>query len=455
MAAQDGKLKTKISLSGGSPSASDAMQAATPAQDAGTSFEWPSPNYDAYDAYDGVPGDGTDYQGGFDYRDDYQQDQEVPQYDDVPQDDFPQDATAAAATGYGATSKATKSRKKAYKRASIVFLGIFIISGTLLALMLGTKWLKAQAYSGLAANNDMAVSMADKTVATDDLKHEETPSGRDWAGLIATNGDIKYWMNVENKPIDYPLVQHQNDQNYYLKHDFWGGYDIAGTPFIDVRNFLTDKHLLTYGHHITGSETMYSTVNKAWNPDEFAQIGKLTLEAPVDVATGKVSYEIFYPAFAFMVDQSYQTIQTFEFESDAQFRVWLTGMANEATATNEYTEYLCRNARRAVTFVTCASDTPNQRERTLVVFVSVAAPSTSYEDANFLPQDIAEVTAQQQAAAQAQQTAQIQQAQQQATSPTNPQMATGLVPLHLLNVGTTALVSRIPSSPLLDAAPGK
>lgn len=279
-------------------------------------------------------------------------------------------------------------QKRSYKKASVALVAVSIVSVTILALVLGSRWLRNKAYTDLAP--DMDITLQDGTTQ-EDLRPHDPPPSRDWSALRAENPDIKYWMTVEHKPIDYPLVQHETDQNYYLKHDFWGGYDIAGTPFIDVRNYLSDKHLITYGHHIAGSDTMYSTVNKAWKQSEFDEIGKLTLESPTD--DGKTAYEIFYPAFAFMVDQSYQTIQTFDFESDAAFREWLLGMAADASSTNEYTDYLCRNAQRAVTFVTCASDTPNQRERTLLIFVSVAAPSTSYDDANFLPRDIADAMA--------------------------------------------------------------
>lgn len=436
-----GGLRSKISLS----SRADAASAASEPQTTSVpEYDYRSEEPATYDGFDDI-------------------DQRISQYDDEfvlttdqqYQDGFIYDATATATNSMETYEtnlqykNASEGRKKIYKRASIVFLGIFIVSGTLLALMLGTNWLKDKAYTDLSS--DMSVPLRENTSTPPVTPSEPSTPTRDWAGLRAENPDIKYWMNVERKPIDYPLVQHETDQNYYLKHDFWGNYSNAGTPFIDVRNFLTDKHLLTYGHHITGSDTMYSTVNKAWDPDEFAEIGKLTLEAPTD--TGGTSYEIFYPAFAFMVDQSYQTIQEFEFASDAAFRDWLRGMANEASATNEWTDYLVRNARRSVTFVTCASDTPNQRERTLIIFISVAAPSTSYQDANFLPQDVAEIMAQQQATTTAAATQGSPATQEQAPTET-PHVATRLNPIGwLARKIPSPITTTLPCSPLLDGKP--
>ena len=336
---------------------------------------------------------------------------------------------AVAMYGY---ESASQKRKRLYRRVSIMFFGVFIVSGTLLALMLGTNWLKDKAYKDLSS--DMTIKMKDGTTQASPMDAPDTP-GRNWAELRAENPDIKYWMTVENKPIDYPLVQHESDQNFYLKHNFWGDYSTAGTPFIDVRNYaMTDKHLLTYGHHITGSETMYSTVNKAWKPEEFAEIGNLTLEFPDE--NDVTHYEIYYPAFAFMVDQSYQTIQTFDYADDADFRNWLRGMADEATSTNERTDYLVRNARRAVSFVTCASDTPNQRERTIIVFISVAAPSTSRDLAGFMPRDVADLAP--------------------ATTDAPAQVAIRLNPVSLIAKKVPGLASTggvIPNSPLLTGKP--
>lgn len=452
----EGQLRQKISL--GTPS----QPASAPADNAPA----PAATVPEYD-----------YRAEADYRNEARHagtevinsiDERISQYDDEYmitddmqyQDGFVYDATATASSSMGTYEtnleykNASEGRKKLYRRASIVFLGIFIVSGTLLALMLGTNWLKNKAYVDLSS--DMSVPMTDKTTATTVQNTPPVEATRNWAALREENPHIKYWMNVEHKPIDYPLVQHPSDQMYYLKHDFWGNDSTAGTPFIDYRNYLTDKHILTYGHHITGSETMYSTVNKAWKPDEFAEIGKLTLEAPTD--TDGTSYEIFYPAFAFMVDQSYQTIQEFEFADDAAFRQWLLGMANEASAKNEWTDYLVRNARRALTFVTCASDTPNQRERTIIVFIAVTAPSTSYDNANFLPQDIAEVTAQQQLQQQA--TSMVaadasvaNQAPGQPSTLGQPHIATKLSPIKWLAGNLEVPNATLPDSPLLTGKP--
>lgn len=267
-------------------------------------------------------------------------------------------------------------KKRRYRRLSIAALGVFIVTVTLLALMGATEWMRRQSYKDLS--NEVNIDMNDTTEAVQ--LNQPAAGGRDWKSLQEENPDIRFWMTVENKPIDYPLVQHPTSQEYYLKHGFYGESTLYGIPFIDTRESATARHLLTYGHHVTGSEQMYSTVNKAWDQDEFNEIGNLTLEMPVD--GGGTAYQTFYPAFATQVDQSYETIQEFDFESDEAFRTWLWGMANGAAeadkvyaiAKSENVLQLCSQAHRALTFVTCASDTPNQPQRTLITFIATEGP---------------------------------------------------------------------------------
>lgn len=264
-----------------------------------------------------------------------------------------------------ASGKAKK--KKIYKRLMIVAIGIFIITATLVGLMVLEDFMQTQAYQSLA--KDTKITVMEDTTEETELERPVIASSRDWATLMDINPDIKYWLHVDNKPIDYPLVQHPSSQEYYLKHGFDGEPTKLGTLFIDVRESPGARHLLTYGHHITGSDKMYSTVNKSWDQGAFSEIGNLTLEMPIE--GGGTAYETFYPAFSFQVDQSYQTIQTFDFVNDDEFHRWLWEMANEATAKSPDVFYLCVNAHRALTFVTCASDTPNQRGRTLVIFIAL------------------------------------------------------------------------------------
>lgn len=69
--------------------------------------------------------------------------------------------------------------------------------------------------------------------------------------LAAMNGDYACWLYAPGTPIDYPVVQGE-DNSYYLHRLFNGEHNACGTLFIDYRNLsgFQDPNTLIYGHHM-------------------------------------------------------------------------------------------------------------------------------------------------------------------------------------------------------------
>lgn len=69
--------------------------------------------------------------------------------------------------------------------------------------------------------------------------------------LSAMNGDYACWLYAPDTPIDYPVVQGE-DNSYYLHRLFNGEHNACGTLFIDYRNLsdFQDPNTLIYGHHM-------------------------------------------------------------------------------------------------------------------------------------------------------------------------------------------------------------
>jgi sortase B len=76
------------------------------------------------------------------------------------------------------------------------------------------------------------------------------------------------------------------------------------------------------------------------------------------------------PLCAMRQDMSYEQIQRFDFEDDGSFREWLETIIDDSTARVSGDEGLVARASRAVSVVTCSSDLPGQRDRTILVFVA-------------------------------------------------------------------------------------
>lgn len=78
--------------------------------------------------------------------------------------------------------------------------------------------------------------------------------------LRQINPEVFGWLVVEGTPIDYPLVQAQ-DNAKYVNTDVKGNFSLAGSIFLDCRNHssFTDVNHVLYGHHMQ-KEAMFGSL---------------------------------------------------------------------------------------------------------------------------------------------------------------------------------------------------
>jgi len=79
--------------------------------------------------------------------------------------------------------------------------------------------------------------------------------------LLAINHDFTGWIKVGGTAVDYPIVKH-SDNDYYLDKDFYGNENIAGSIYMDYRNFGNelDGNIILYGHNMKNG-TMFNSLN--------------------------------------------------------------------------------------------------------------------------------------------------------------------------------------------------
>lgn len=188
----------------------------------------------------------------------------------------------------------------------------------------------------------------------------------DSASLLQRNGEYVAWLTVDGTSVSLPVVNpiEIHASGWYLNHDFDGSENYLGCPFLDVRSQgVGGRHLLVYGHNIANSHAMFSDLHMAYEQDTFDNVGTARLV----VADG--STLTFEPAFAMSVDESYGTVQRFEFADGSQVFDWLVQYEADASAGSASADKLIVSADRVLTLATCTSNTPGRRWRTLVVFV--------------------------------------------------------------------------------------
>lgn len=151
----------------------------------------------------------------------------------------PPTGSPALETGDGPPSSALRLGKAvvalldaAVDRVVLIFLIL------LLSLGLYCLYDSSQVYSSA----DAAQYSAFKPVADDSPNFTE---------LRAMNPEVVGWLNVNDTPIDYPVVQGSDNQKY-LNTTVEGEYRLSGSIFLDCQNSpaFTDFNSIVYGHHM-------------------------------------------------------------------------------------------------------------------------------------------------------------------------------------------------------------
>ena len=155
------------------------------------------------------------------------------------------------------------------------------------------------------------------------------------------NSEYKFWINISNTVIDYPVVQ-SKDNEFYLKNNFYREEDIAGTIFIDCKNDISnDKNLILYGHNMRNG-SMFADINK-FKEKNFFDNGKIKI-----IKEGK---EYFYEVFSIFIENSSNVNLKSNFINDDDFYEYIDILKNKSLYKKESIE---SNISNIITLYTCS-----------------------------------------------------------------------------------------------------
>lgn len=94
----------------------------------------------------------------------------------------------------------------------------------------------------------------------------------DFSELLAINPDVVGWISIEDTPVDYPVLQ-GDDNEFYLRHGLDGEYLNEGIPYVDYEcDVENGRHLIIYGHNMGVGETdRFSSLQNYKDPDYYTQ----------------------------------------------------------------------------------------------------------------------------------------------------------------------------------------
>lgn len=119
--------------------------------------------------------------------------------------------------------------------------------------------------------------------------------GIDFDALHETNEDIYAWITIPDTNVDYPVLQHPAELDYYLDHNLDGSRGYPGciySQFLNAKDF-SDFNTILYGHNMNAG-TMFANLHYYEDPvffEEHPYVYIYTEEGPL-------VYQIF-AAYAF------------------------------------------------------------------------------------------------------------------------------------------------------------
>jgi sortase B len=180
--------------------------------------------------------------------------------------------------------------------------------------------------------------------------NEVTAENRiDFNALLAVNPQTVGWVQIDNTPLEYPVVQTDNN-DHYLHYNFNNEESIEGTIFLDcLCNTARTRNNVLYGHYMT-NESMFGSLWRYQQQSYFTEHPVIKFDRPNDPG----DWEIFA---AYITDADYDYRQP-EFNDDAEFLAYM----NRCKACSLYdTGVIVQPTDKVLTLSTCIYTFENAR----------------------------------------------------------------------------------------------
>ncbi len=229
----------------------------------------------------------------------------------------------------------------------VICLIVFCGSGAYLANYFYKAW-----------SAQKAIPVADGS-SGDLLTDKGTIIGK-YAGLYQKNPDLIGWVKIEGTKIDYPVMQTQNDPEFYLHRDFDKQDSDSGIPFMDAESdiFVPTCNWLVYGHHMKSGIMFHDLVK--YEDREFYQKHP-TFQFDTIYKGGQGTYQIIAACYSKIYDQEDDVFKYYQYAGitdEEQFNEYVAGVkaisGYDTGVTAEYGDQL-------VTLSTCAYQTEEGR----------------------------------------------------------------------------------------------
>lgn len=198
-------------------------------------------------------------------------------------------------------------------------------------------------------------NLRDEVFISTEQSTEEKPNKQvevpvDFDKLKKANPDIYAWISIPEVNVDYPILQSETDNGYYLKHTINGQKSVYGSIYTENYNSkdFSDFNTLVYGHNMKNG-TMFGSLKKYRDVQFFNENRYITVYLPGRI----LKYEIFA---AYTWDNKH-VLLTRNFESAANRKTYIEDIFAVRDMNSQISKDIAVTENdRIITLSTCMND---------------------------------------------------------------------------------------------------
>lgn len=119
----------------------------------------------------------------------------------------------------------------------------------------------------------------------------------DFEALWEQNPDIYAWIYIEDTPVDYPILQSdEDDPDYYLEHTVDYVEGLPGSIFTESNyngTDMTDNVTIIYGHNMR-NDTMFGILNEYQDSEYREEHSEIIIYTPENIFTYEIIFTVTY-----------------------------------------------------------------------------------------------------------------------------------------------------------------
>ncbi len=177
----------------------------------------------------------------------------------------------------------------------------------------------------------------------------------DWKVLEKQNGDIYSWIYIPGTNVNYPVLQHETENDYYLDRNLDHSQGLPGCIYTQKLNAMdySDRNTVLYGHNMKDG-TMFKTLHNYSDRAFFDENRYIYIYTQEKV----LAYEIYGACEVSNAHLLYK----YDFTTNDGVTEFLGDLAAERGMSNQIAEELeVTEDAKVITLSTCISSKPNHR----------------------------------------------------------------------------------------------